>query len=109
MKSRILLLLMALPIVAAAHTIEKIDIWVQLHRDGSARVTETRRCNITDEGTEGFIRFYNMKDVWSSDWAVSDETGTKYDFYGKWNSKWSRKQKTNRCGTISTSKGLELC
>ena len=93
----------------AQHTIEDIAMRVTLRDDGSARVTEQRHCQMSSEGTEGFITFNDMGDIEVTDLQVTDEEGTEYEVEEKWNVNRSRSEKTGRCGYHRTSRGVELC
>ncbi|MBO4814511.1 MAG: DUF2207 domain-containing protein [Muribaculaceae bacterium] len=95
---------------SAQHRLVNLDIKVLINNYGNARVVETRTMEIDeDEGTESFIKMYNMNGMEVGELSVSDETGTEYKVESDWNVKRSRLQKTNRCGYNHTDEGEELC
>ena len=100
-------LLLSLP--AGSHTLDTLHIDVMLHVDGSADLTERRKYQITEEGTEGFIAFESKDGIRASQFAVTDETGFQYEVDYHWDVKRTRNQKYRRCGYLRTTKGVELC
>ena len=50
--------------VMAQHTLEKLLMKVTLKHDGSAKVIERRQVQVSEQGTEGYITFNNMPDVY---------------------------------------------
>lgn len=93
----------------AQHQIDSVFILVDLMDDGSARVRERRDCQMSEQGTEGFITFNNMGDIEVKDLQVFDEEGVDYKVEEEWNVDRSREEKTRRCGYHRTSKGVEVC
>ena len=91
--------MMGLP-TYAQHQIDSVFILVNLMDDGSARVRERRDCQMSDQGTEGFITFNNMGDIEVKDLEVFDEEGVDYEVEEEWNVDRSREEKTGRCGYI---------
>ena len=104
----LLAILFGLP-VAAQHQIDSVFILVNLMDDGSARVRECRKCQMSEEGTEGFITFNNMGDIEVKDLEVFDEDAVDYEVEEEWDVERSREEKTRRCGYHRTSEGLEVC
>ena len=100
--------MMGLP-TYAQHQIDSVFILVNLMDDGSARVRERRDCQMSDQGTEGFITFNNMGDIEVKDLEVFDEEGVDYEVEEEWNVDRSREEKTGRCGYHRTSEGVEIC
>ena len=93
----------------AQHQIDSVFILVDLMDDGSARVRERRDCQMSEQGTEGYITFNNMGDIELKDLQVFDEEGVDYEVEEEWNVDRSREEKTRRCGYHRTSEGLEVC
>ncbi|MBR6904851.1 MAG: DUF2207 domain-containing protein [Bacteroidales bacterium] len=107
------ILLFSLCLIASAamaqFTLEQVFINVQLHRDGSATVTETRQAQIGNEGTEGYIAFNDMDDIEVRDLQVWDDQQTTYVTEDDWNIDRSRAEKAGRCGYHPTDEGVEVC
>ena len=104
----ILTLLCLVPMGMAQHSLDSLFMTVTLHRDGSADVVELRYMDIGDEGTECFIKMYNMGDMDVSDLVVYE--GLKeYVNEGSWDVERSRSEKAFRCGINETYEGKELC
>ena len=107
------ILLISLCLIASAamaqFTLERLFMHVQLHRDGSATVTETRQAQIGDQGTEGFITFNDMGDIEVRDLQVWDDLKTTYVTEDDWDIDRSRTEKAGRCGYHPTDEGLEIC
>lgn len=107
-----LMLLLTLPaIVAGAHSLYQLTIDVTVTKSGDFIITEKREMGITDQGTEGFIKVYNLKDGSEvKDVHVTDETGTEYKELGRdWDVDASRTYKTNKCGLVKVDAGYEVC
>lgn len=109
-----ILLILALPLMlltaAAQHTLDDINITVELKDNGDARITEERKMNVVSEGTEGYIVIQNLTDSEVRDLAVKDERGNVFVTEpGDWDIARSRAAKAHRCGIHRTSKGYELC
>ena len=100
--------MMGLP-TYAQHQIDSVFILVNLMDDGSARVRERRDCQMSDQGTEGFITFNNMGDIEVKDLEVFDEDNVDYAVEEEWDVNRSREEKTRRCGYHRTSEGVEVC
>ena len=100
--------MMGLP-TYAQHQIDSVFILVNLMDDGSARVRERRDCQMSDQGTEGFITFNNMGDIEVKDLEVFDEEGVDYEVEEEWDVNRSREEKTRRCGYHRISEGVEVC
>ena len=69
----------------AQHQIDSVFILVDLMDDGSARVRERRDCQMSEQGTEGYITFNNMGDIELKDLQVFDEEGVDYEVEEEWN------------------------
>ena len=93
----------------AQHQIDSVFILVDLMDDGSARVRERRDCQMSEQGTEGFITFNNMGDIEVKDLQMFDEDNVDYAVEEEWDVNRSREEKTRRCGYHRTSEGVEVC
>ena len=71
----------------AQHQIDSVFILVDLMDDGSARVRERRDCQMSEQGTEGYITFNNMGDIELKDLQVFDEEGVDYAVEEEWDVK----------------------
>lgn len=100
---------MAFVPAAAQHQLDSVFVMVKLQDDGSAQVMERRDAHMSDQGTEGFITFNNMRDIEVTDLRVMDEDDVEYEVEEEWNVERSREEKTHRCGYHRTSEGMELC
>lgn len=65
--------------------------------------------DIGDEGTECYIKFQNMDNMAVSLRGVREENGEEYLVEPQWDVNRTRAQKANRCGTVTTAEGTELC
>ena len=95
--------------VCAQHQIDSVFILVHLQDNGDAKVMEKRVCQVSDQGTEGFITFNNMGDIEVKDLEVFDENGEDYKVEEVWDVNRSREAKTRKCGYHRTDQGVELC
>ena len=90
--------------------LKSLDVDVTLKGNGDARVTETRKMIITSQGTECYIPLYNLKGIHIKDIAVTDETGVQYQVLDGWDISATRKEKSQKCGLVSTHENsYELC
>ena len=109
---RLLLTLLAvltlLPSAIAQHSLDSLNMGVYFHRDGSAEVEEYRYMYIGNEGTECYIKMYNLGDMEVTDFQVSEDSTTYFN-EGAWDVERSRSQKAFRCGINDTFDGPELC
>ena len=90
------------------NTVHKVDISLQLQRNGSAVVTEVWDMYV-DQATEWYLVRENLGDISIEGLSVKDETGHKYFTEPEWNSDRSRSEKARRCGIIHKRKGVEIC
>ena len=90
------------------NTVHKVDISLQLQRNGSAVVTEVWDMYV-DQATEWYLVRENLGDISIEGLSVKDETGHKYLTEPEWNSDRSRSEKARRCGIIHKRKGVEIC
>ncbi len=104
-----LALLTAMSIPAGAHRLNDLDMHVVINDLGHARVVEVRDCEISSDGTEGYIKQYNLHGMTVGELSVSDETGTEYTNQTPWDVNRSRSEKTNCCGIAKGEDGPELC
>ena len=110
MKPKLLIAILLLGVidVLARPQLHDLDIRVVLSRNGDARITETRKMTIDDEGTECYIGLANMGESVIKDLTVSDETGAHF-LNVDWDVNESRSWKQYKCGIMTTPKGYELC
>ena len=102
---------------AAQHSLDTLEIYVLLNRDGSAYVEEQRNMYAGADGTECYIRMYNMGDMEVSDLEVWEkgitddgrDTTITYVNDGVWDINRTRTQKTYHCGINEVAEGLEMC
>jgi len=104
----LLAVMVVLPSAIAQHSLDSLYIGVYLHRDGSADVYEHRYMYIGDEGTECYIKMYNLGDMDVTDFSVREDS-TYYTNEGAWNVDRTRSEKAFRCGINETYEGKELC
>ena len=96
-------------VASAQHTLQRLDMQVVLHHDGSASVTEVRQVQVSESGTEGYITFNDMGDIEVRDLQVKDEIDSCYVVEERWDVNRSRGEKRGRCGYHPTGLGVELC
>ena len=96
-------------VASAQHTLQRLDMQVVLHQDGSASVTEVRQVQVSESGTEGYITFNDMGDIEVRDLQVKDEIDSCYVVEERWDVNRSRSEKRGRCGYHPTGLGVELC
>lgn len=101
-------------LVCSAHASSIIEIAVnaKLKEDGSAKITQIWRANITDKGSEFYIPIAGatLGDMELKGFTVHDESGREFINEGmNWNSDRSAAQKSGRCGVARTDSGFELC
>ena len=101
----LILVFACLPVFARNH-VDKMDIDVTIHDNGSASITQ-RWVGTFDEGTEVYLPIEdkslsvrNLK-VWKGSREYLEADG--------WNVDWSFEQKKWRSGINRTAKGVELC
>lgn len=94
--------------VQAANTINKIDMDVYINPNGTAEITEIWQANLT-QGTEGYKPYSNLGKCKITDFSVSDDLGNTYTTRSIWNTSESFENKSNKCGIVNKSNGVELC
>lgn len=94
--------------LAQGDVFESLGIEVDLHPDGSARVTQIWDITGTS-GTEWYIPIENLGSMSVKDLSVIDEQGVPYTDEGGWDVERSLEQKRQRCGINRTSSGVEIC
>ena len=104
-----LILLAAMTLTATAHELRDLDIVVVLNDLGHARVVERRTFLVGYEGTEAYIKMYNLGNMQVGELDVTDESGLPYISLMEWDTDWSRDMKTGKCGIYHSSRGPELC
>ena len=97
---------------AHASSVVEIAVNAELNDDGSAKITQVWRAEITDKGTEFYIPIASatLGDMELKGFTVHDESGRELINEGmNWDSGRSAAQKSGRCGIARTDKGFELC
>lgn len=93
-------------VYAAEHKLERLHINVFIHKDGSARIIETRKAELT-EGTENYIVIGNLGKSEIKDFVVKED-GETYRFVDNWDIDASQEEKAFRNGIIKKRDGYEL-
>ena len=96
----------ALNAYASDHRLESLNIHVYVNEDGSARITENRRANLT-EGTENYIVIDNLGKSEIRDFVVY-ENGEPFEYIDSWDINASREEKVGKNSILTTSSGYEL-
>lgn len=104
--------LFALP--ASANDIHTVEVWVTLHRDGSATVKETWDITMTNaSNTEWYVAKHNLDNMEITGLTVQEvaQDGTLITFQTltRWNLDATRAQKAQTCGLVETNGGYEVC
>lgn len=81
---------------------------VYLDKNGNAKITEIWDASL-NQGTEGYRPYTNLGNSKITNFSVSDEDGTTYEFLEKWNTKANFNTKAYKCGFNKISGGVELC
>ena len=102
----IFILILLFPISVFADDIYKIDMHINLTKDGSANITEIWNVK-ADSGTEWYKQLYNLGNQELSNFKVSMDD--KPLTYKDWNVNESLSQKSGYYGINYVSEGLELC
>nr|WP_068129903.1 DUF2207 domain-containing protein [Nosocomiicoccus ampullae] len=100
----VLMLMLVTFNVANANEIQSIDIHLNIKKDGSVEVTETRHQNM-DEGTENFIVF---KDSDMQGTTVENFSVDGMTLEENWDSEASREEKAGKYGILETNEGFDL-
>ncbi|MBO4427856.1 MAG: DUF2207 domain-containing protein, partial [Bacteroidales bacterium] len=101
-------LLLSVAAFGRAGSIRDVDISVWLEQNGTARITEVWKVNVTD-GTEWYLVRKDLGDIRISGLSVVDETGRKYIVEDEWDSDRPRSEKACRCGLLHKRNGVEIC
>lgn len=104
-----ILFLLASLTTFADSKLHNLDISVELHSNGDARITEVRTMDIEDKGSECYIVIENTNGSRVKDLNVTDETGLEYLNTGSWDINASRQDKACKCGIHKTDDGYEVC
>src|SRR5699024_1855582 len=75
---------------AEEHVLKEYHILVELHKDGSAKIYEVQRANLS-EGTEMFDVIGNLGESTIKDFTVSED-GKEYQFVEDWDIDASREE-----------------
>ena len=100
-------IILVVPKVAFADSIDSIDTHAVVEKDGSISITQVWKAE-ADSGTEFFIPMQYLKDMKLEDFKVSDEEGP-YKLMEPWNVDASFDEKARKYGINQTSDGIELC
>ena len=101
-------LLLSVAAFGRAGSIRDVDISVWLEQNGTARITEVWKVNVTD-GTEWYLVRKDLGDIRISGLSVVDETGRRYIVEDEWDSDRPRSEKAGRCGLLHKRNGVEIC
>ena len=101
-------LLLSVAAFGRAGSIRDVDISVRLEQNGTARITEVWKVNVTD-GTEWYLVRKDLGDIRISGLSVVDETGRRYIVEDEWDSDRPRSEKAGRCGLLHKQNGVEIC
>lgn len=91
-----------------ANTIKSIDMDIYLDANGNAFVTEIWNANL-DSGTEGYKKYTNLGNSYITDFKVSDDSGSIYEYVNNWDINASFDMKKNKNGINIITNGVELC
>jgi len=91
-----------------ANNINSIDMDIYIDELGNATVTEVWK-GYLNRGTEGYKSFSNMENAFVSDFKVSDDTGTIYQYQDNWDVDLSFNDKKYKNGIYKTYSGIDLC
>lgn len=83
-----------------------MDIYID--ENGNANVTEIWTGNLSS-GTEGYKSFSNMENAYVSDFKVSDDSGTIYQYQDNWDIDLNFNAKQYKNGIYKTYDGVDLC
>lgn len=91
-----------------------MDIWVDIHSDGSATIKETWAITMTNSSnTEWYVAKHNLDNMKIRDLVVEEvsEDGILIPFetLSSWDINASRTQKAGKCGLVKASGGYEIC
>jgi len=89
-------------------SISAIHVFVVLDEHGNGYVTESWDMEIFG-GTENYKQIFDLKGGESITGFMASGNGAEYEFVNKWNVDASRQEKINKCGVVSSNKGVELC
>lgn len=104
----ILLSAMSLSSIVSAQEIRDVSTTVKLRKDGSAIITQVWDVTVVS-GTEWYMPITNLKNMYISDFTVSED-GVEYINEGRdWDVDLSLSEKEGRCGIVEKSDGVELC
>jgi len=97
-----------------ANDIYTVEMWMDIHSDGSATIKETWDINMTNSSnTEFYVAKHNLDNMDIRDLVVEevadDETVTTFETLNTWNVNASRAQKAGKCGLVEASGGYEVC
>ncbi|MCL1790015.1 MAG: DUF2207 domain-containing protein [Peptococcaceae bacterium] len=97
-----------------ANTINKVDIHVTIHNDGSATLEELWDITMTNaSNTEFYVARHNLDNMVIRDLTVietmADGETVVFETVSSWDLNASRGQKANKCGLMPAKGGYEIC
>lgn len=97
-----------------ANDIHTVEIWVDIHSDGSATIKETWDITMTNSSnTEWYVAKHDLDNMEILDLVVEeiadDGTATPFETLDTWNVNASRTKKSGKCGLVETNGGYEVC
>ena len=98
----LLMLLAAVPALAAENGISSLCVWVSLNGDGSADIEEEWKIRSVYDGTEYYKALNNVGESAVSGLRVTDDRGVEYETLNGWDVDASFDEKANRCGVRPT-------
>ena len=81
---------------------------VYINPEGTAEITEIWKANLT-QGTEGYKPYSNLGKCKITNFYVSDDLGNTYTTLSTWDASESFANKSNKCGIVNKTNGVELC
>lgn len=94
--------------MADGQRIHKLDVIVDLEKDGSALVYERWDISTGNEITEWYLVRENLGDITIDNFCVVAD-GEEFQDDGEWNTKRSLEEKAGKYGVVHKSDGVELC
>jgi len=103
----IIILIVFLPVLVNANSIESINMDIYIDKYGTAHITETWNAYL-NQGTEGYKPYYNLGESTISNFNVS-LNNTNYTYIDNWNVDGSFDSKKYKNGFNYLDNGIELC
>ena len=110
----LILMAAAFTISAYANSINTVEMWVDIHNDGSATIKEVWNITMTNSSnTEWYVAKHNLDQMEILDLIVnevaSDGSMIPFETLTTWNLNASREEKAGKCGLVETNGGYEVC